>query len=72
MSMPGYVDYQRREYCKDVSCPIQILLDKEDEGSDAYGQIRQVCKDNCISTTYDFHHWLIEKDYLIIKENKEE
>ena len=27
-SVEGYVDYQRREFCKDVGCPIQLLLDE--------------------------------------------
>jgi len=67
MSIPGYADYKRREYCKDVACPIQQLLDGQDEGSDAYEKIRGVCKGNCVSTTYQFHHWLIDKGYLIVK-----
>jgi len=27
-SIEGYVDYTRREFCHDVACPIQSLLDK--------------------------------------------
>lgn len=67
MTFEGYVEYQRREYCKDLPCPIQVLLDAEAEGSPYYEQIRQVCKNHCIHTTYEFHHWLIQKGYLLVK-----
>lgn len=63
----GYADYKRREYCKDISCPIQKELDKYEQGSDDYERIRGICKDNCIHSTYEFHHWLIDKGYLIVK-----
>ncbi|MFH1846147.1 MAG: hypothetical protein ABH869_01170 [Candidatus Omnitrophota bacterium] len=68
MTIPGYIDYKRREYCKDVSCPVQIDLDSQEQGSDKYEEIRQICKAGCKYTTYQFHHWLIEKGYLIVKQ----
>ncbi|MFH1721879.1 MAG: hypothetical protein ABH950_04650 [Candidatus Altiarchaeota archaeon] len=71
MSIPGYVDYQRREFCKDVSCPVQLDLDTKESGSVEYETIRSICKTKCRYTTYDFHHWLIEKDYLIIRPEKQ-
>jgi len=71
MSIKGYVDYQRREFCHDVKCPIQLLLDEQEEGSEQYESIRQICKTNCIFTTYQFHHWLIDKAFLIVKPRKE-
>jgi len=67
MSIPGYVEYQRREMCKDLPCPIQVLLDKQAEGSPEYEEIRSICKTDCIHTTYEFHHWLIEKGYLLVR-----
>ncbi len=67
MSIDGYVDYQRREYCKDISCPRQIELEGTPEGSEEYEAIRRDCKTNCIHTTYEFHHWLIDKGYLIVR-----
>ena len=67
MSIDGYIDYQRREYCRDLPCPIQLLLDREEEGSEEYERIRNICKTDCIHTTYQFHHWLIEKGYLIVR-----
>jgi hypothetical protein len=67
MTLEGYVEYQRREFCKDVKCPIQTELTKQKEGSAAYEQTRQKCSNACLYTTWQFHHWLIEKGYLIIK-----
>jgi len=66
-SIPGYVDYQRREFCKDVRCPVQVELETRPEGSDEYEKVRSTCKNDCRYTTYQFHHWLIEKGYLIVR-----
>jgi hypothetical protein len=63
----GYIEYQRREFCKDLPCQVQELLDAEISGSTKYEQIRNICKADCIHTTYEFHHWLIQKGYLIIR-----
>ncbi len=68
--IPGYIDYQRREFCKDVKCEIQTNLDNlqdAKEGSASYEEIRNICKTDCRYTTYQFHHWLIEKGYLIVR-----
>ncbi|MFH1768512.1 MAG: hypothetical protein ABH858_05075 [Candidatus Omnitrophota bacterium] len=65
--MEGYVDYKRREFCKDVSCSVQVNLQRQKEGSDEYEKIRRVCKTACKYTTYEFHHWLIDKGYLILR-----
>ena len=67
MSIEGYIDYQRREYCKEIECPIQVLLDRQESGSAVYEQIRNICQSSCIHTTYEFHHWLIEKGYLVVR-----
>jgi hypothetical protein len=67
MALEGFIDYQRREFCKDLPCPIQLLLDAAQEGSEEYERIRGICKNNCIHTTYEFHHWLIQKGYLIVR-----
>ena len=63
----GYVEYKRREYCKDIRCPVQLKLGPLKEGSEEYEKIRKTCKDSCVHTTYEFHHWLIQKGYLILK-----
>lgn len=67
MPIEGYVEYQRREYCKDVRCPVQLELEAQTPGSEEYERIRKVCQTNCRHTTYEFHHWLMQKGYLIIR-----
>jgi len=67
MPIEGYVEYQRREFCKDVACPVQLELETHEPGSEGYEGVRQTCKTNCRYTTYQFHHWLIEKGYLIVR-----
>jgi hypothetical protein len=67
MFFDGYVEYQRREYCHDIACPVQQLLDREEQGSDSCEVIRDICQHNCIHTTYEFHHWLIDKGYLLVR-----
>ena len=71
MPIKGYVDYKRREFCKDVQCPIQLELDAQKQGCEEYEKIRQVCKTACRYTTYQFHHWLIEKGYFIVRPENE-
>ena len=66
----GFINYKRREFCKDVKCPVQLELDKKKEGSDEYERTRLICKEDCCYTTYQFHHWLIDKGYLIIRPEK--
>ncbi len=67
MPITGYIEYQRREYCKDIRCPVQLELDAQTPGSEEYERIRRICQTNCRHTTYEFHHWLIEKGYLLIR-----
>lgn len=70
MSIEGYIDYKRREFCKDVKCPEQVNLEAQKEGSEEYEKIRNKCKTECRYTTYQFHHWLIHKGYLIVRPEK--
>jgi hypothetical protein len=37
------------------------------EKSEEYEKIRKTCSIACVYTTWQFHHWLIEKGYLILK-----
>lgn len=67
MAIEGYVEYQRREFCKDVKCPVQLELDAHVPASEEYERIRQTCRTNCRYTTWQFHHWLIDKGYLIVR-----
>ena len=65
----GYVDYTKREYCRAVMCPIQTLLDQQREGSETYEFTRGICKTNCLHTTHEFHAWLIQQGYLVVRPN---
>jgi hypothetical protein len=71
MSVEGFIDYKRREFCNDIPCPVQVELNKLPEGSEEYEEIRKTCKTDCRYTTYEFHHWLIEKGYLIVRPKDE-
>lgn len=66
-SFKGYRDYRRREFCRDTGCPVQLELDARKEGSKEYEDIRKTCKQGCKHTAYNFHHWLIEKGFCVIK-----
>jgi hypothetical protein len=63
----GYVEYKRREFCKDVKCPVQLELNVHAEGSEAYEKTRAKCSAACTYSTWQFHNWLIKKGYLIVK-----
>ena len=71
MTLEGYVEYKRREYCNDIKCPVQVELNMQKEGSEEYEKIRKKCGSGCLYTTCEFHHWLIGKGYLIIRPVKE-
>ena len=67
MTIKGYIEYQRREFCIDIQCPVQLNLDSKEPNSPEYETIRQTCKAQCQRTAYDFHHWLIDNYYLIFR-----
>lgn len=64
MAIPGYVDYKPREFCNSVRCPVQLELNSR---PGEYERIRQTCRSGCKYTAWQFHHWLVEKGYLIVK-----
>ncbi len=66
MPLEGFTEYKRREFCNDVKCPVQMKLNQQKEGSEEYEQIRKTCSIACVHTAWQFHHWLIEKGYIII------
>lgn len=70
-SIKGYVEYKKREFCNDVKCPVQLELNKKEEGSEEYENLRNNCKNDCKFSARDFHYWLIEKGYLIVKPEKD-
>lgn len=66
MPIEGFVEYRRREYCNEIRCPVQMLMNSK-EGTEDYERLREICREKCIHTTYQFHHWLIEKGYLLVR-----
>ena len=66
-TIAGYIGYTRREYCNDVRCPIQLLLNNEAEKSPRYEEIRAICASHCLHSTHEFHHWLTGKGYLVVR-----
>ncbi len=67
MPIEGFVEYKRREYCNDVKCPIQMIMNTKGQDSPDYSELREICQKNCLHTTYEFHHWLIENGYLLVR-----
>jgi hypothetical protein len=67
MGFPGYVDYKSREFCNDVECPVQMELNSVEEGSVEYERIRQICRKDCKFSARDFHYWLMDNGYCIIR-----
>jgi hypothetical protein len=67
MPIPGYVEYRKREFCNDIGCPVQMDLNKIVPGSPEYEATRQGCMSACRFTTWQFHHWLIERGYIIVR-----
>lgn len=66
MSLEGFAEYKRREFCNAVKCPVQMKLNSLSEKSEEFELTRQTCSTACLYTTWQFHHWLIEKGYIII------
>jgi len=67
LSIEGFIDYKRREFCNNVNCVVQVELNKFPAGSEEYEELRKTCRTDCKYTTWEFHHWLIEKGYLIVR-----
>jgi len=70
MAIAGYAEYKSREFCNDVKCPVQLELNSKKKGSEEYERIRQTCREDCRYTTWQFHRWLTEHGYLIVKKEE--
>ena len=66
LSLEGFTEYKRREFCNDVKCSVQMELNRQTEKSEEYERVRRTCSNACKYTTWQFHHWLIEKGYIVI------
>jgi|WetSurMetagenome_2_1015567.scaffolds.fasta_scaffold206236_1 hypothetical protein len=71
MTIEGYVEYRAREFCNDVACPVQVTLISLKDKPEAYELVRQTCRTACRFSTWQFHRWLIDKGYLIVKPSQE-
>jgi hypothetical protein len=67
MPIEGFRDYVRREYCNGIKCSVQLMLNSAPKNSEKHEKIRETCKSSCVHTTYEFHHWLMDNDFLIVK-----
>ncbi len=70
MPIEGFVEYKRREYCNNIQCRIQMMMNKKAQDSEDFNDLREICQKNCLHTTYEFHHWLMEKGYLLVRHGK--
>jgi hypothetical protein len=62
-------EYPSREFCKDVKCPVQHILDEMlHHGKDIKVVKSSLCFHNCIKSAWDFHDWLQKHGYIIIKD----
>lgn len=67
MPIEGFVDYKKREYCNDVKCAVQMIMNKKAQDSEDYSELREICQKNCLHTTHEFHRWLVDKGYLLVR-----
>lgn len=72
MPVDGFLEYKKQEFCNDVMCPVQLGLNNHVYEPEEYERIKQTCSTACIHTTWQFHHWLIDKGYLIVKPKSSE
>jgi hypothetical protein len=70
MTLEGYVEYPKREYCRAAKCPVQGMLDEEQVNSERYEKLRVICQTDCLQTSHSFHKWLNEQGYVIVKPAK--
>lgn len=71
MSLERLKANKRREFCNDSKCNAQTKLNKLKNIPKSYERIRQTCRTHFKHTTWQFHHWFIEKIYLNLKTKKE-
>ena len=61
----GENEYQSREFCKDSNCHMQIKIENITEESGKEVLKEEHCREHC--KAYQFHQWLKENDYKIVK-----
>jgi hypothetical protein len=63
-------EYQSREFCRDVRCPMQRELDSESRDETAQAAIKSVCRNGCVYFSDDLMRWLGQNGYAASKEVK--
>ncbi|MFP4662694.1 MAG: hypothetical protein ACLFPF_10910 [Halanaerobiales bacterium] len=58
--------YKSREYCRDIECPTQKILEEADRVGNR-DSVRLYLKNCKRCKAYQFHQWLQEKGYDITK-----
>jgi len=48
-----------------------MIMNNKPQDSKDYDDLREICQVKCLHTTYEFHHWLIEKGYLLLRPEKD-
>jgi len=62
-------EYQHGEFCDAVKCEIRLKLNKAKPDSSEYKRLKLICKNNCKKTAYEFHDWLINEHFSILKQD---
>jgi len=61
----GFEEYQKRSFCRDTECSVQLELDAKEKGSPEYQQVREKCRE---CGAWKFHGWLTEKGFLVVRQ----
>lgn len=69
MPIAGYVEYKPRTFCNDVKCPVQMALNSKNQNSEEFAKIKKECE-KCRFSAREFHHWLKEKEFIIVRRKK--
>lgn len=70
MALEEFTEYKSREFCNDVRCSVQMELNENKDMPEEYEKIRETCRTSCRYTARQFHHWLVEKGYIILASSK--
>jgi len=55
-------EYPKREFCRDIECEAQKMIDGGDEA--VYREVREARCKKCMAHT--FHAWLNDKGYRVV------
>ena len=64
--MPVREEYEKRAYCKAITCPVQAKLDASSEGAPEYEQARETCKSACLRSAEHFLGWVAGAGFVFV------